>query len=130
MAKTHGNEGTVKLTTNQVSETQGWTYEEGDVDVQEPASMGDTEVTVKASGIKAGGGTVECLWDASDTNGQEAMTVGASVTLNLYPEGDVSADVYYGGTAIITSLSRGSNVRGMVTVAFTFRGVLARAVVV
>jgi len=92
--------------------------------------MGDTEVTVKPSGIVAGGGTVECLWDGSDTSGQEAMTVGASVTLNLYPEGDVASDVYYGGTAIITQMGVSSSVNGMVMRPFTFRGRLARAVAV
>lgn len=130
MSAHHGNEGNVQLGANAVAEVQSWDYEEEDVDVQDVASMGDTEVTHFLSGIKRGSGSIECLWDETDTNGQETLDVGASVTLNLYPEGDASTDVYFGGTAKITNVRRGASVRGMVTVSFSFVGVLAQQTVV
>ena len=50
-------------------------------------------------------GTVSCWWDATDTNGQEAMDVGTTITtLSLQPEGDTAADVTYSGSAIITAI--------------------------
>ena len=41
---------------------------------------------------------VECHWDETDTNGQEALDVGTSATIELYPEGADSGDAYYHGT--------------------------------
>jgi len=125
----HGNEGSVAIGANTVAEVQSWTYDEQDIDVQEAASMGDTAVTVLASGIKSGGGTIECLWDETDSNGQSAMDIGSSVTLNLYPEGASNPDTYYTGTAIITGVGVASSVRGLVTRNFTFRGPLTESTV-
>jgi len=65
--------------------------------------MGDSYKThIASSGIKEWSGSMTCHWDETDTNGQVAMTVGASVTLNLYPEGATTGDKYYTGTATIT----------------------------
>jgi hypothetical protein len=47
--------------------------------------------------------SVEVFWDETDTNGQQAMSVGASVTLNTYPEGSSSTDSYKTGAAIVES---------------------------
>lgn len=129
MSAHHGNEGAVYLGADQVAEVQSWSYDEEDADVQDVASMGDSAVTHYLSGIKRGSGSLECLWDETDTNGQQTLDVGASVTLNLYPEGNTSGDIYFGGTAQVTAVRRGSSVRGMVTVNFDFVGALTEQTV-
>jgi hypothetical protein len=67
-------------------------------------------------------GSVDVYWDETDTNGQVAATIGASVTLNVYPEGDASGDAYYTGTAIVTGVSRTASFDGMVEASITFQG--------
>jgi hypothetical protein len=129
MAYHHGNEGTVKIGSASVAEVQDWSYNDEDIDVQEVSSMGDTAVVPKASGIKRGGGTVNCLWDETDTNGQEAMTPGAEVTLNLYPEGAATGDAYYSGTVVISRNNYSGGKTGMVMRGFDFVGPLTKGTV-
>jgi hypothetical protein len=54
--------------------------------------------------------------------GQGALTIGASVTLNVYPEGDASGDTYYTGTAIVTGVTRSSSFDGLVEASITVQG--------
>lgn len=115
-----GNEGKVKIGANQVSEIRGWEVQET-MDTVDDTVMGDTAHTHKTthSGWTA---TANCLWDETDTNGQEACTIGASVTLNLYPEGDGSGDKYYTGTATITQIGVSATHDGIVERAIQFTG--------
>lgn len=104
MATHSGSEGQVKLGSNAVAEIIDFEFTET-VEPIEDTAMGDTYRThIASSGIKSWSGTVTCHWDETDTNGQEAMTVGASVTLNLYPEGSTTGDKYWSGTATITEM--------------------------
>ena len=104
MATHWGNEGQVKLGSNAVAEIIEFEFTET-VEPIEDTAMGDIYRThIASSGIKSWSGTVTCHWDETDTNGQEAMTVGASVTLNLYPEGSTTGDKYWSGTATITEM--------------------------
>jgi hypothetical protein len=43
------------------------------------------------------------FWDETDTHGQQAMTVGSSITFNGYPEGSSSGDTYKTAAAIVES---------------------------
>lgn len=129
MAYHHGNEGIVKVASNTIAEVQEWTYNEADVAVLEKTSMGDTEAGYKAAGCKRGGGSINCLLDETDTNGQNAMTAGASVTLNLYPEGAGTGAIYWSGTAIIESVEIIGNKAGFEERNFTFKGVLTSGTV-
>jgi len=104
-----GNEGTVKFGANAVAEIVEWDLDES-VDPVDDTAMGDAYRThIAASGTKKWNGTFTCHWDEADTNGQQAATVGASVTLNLYPEGATTGDSYMTGTATITQ--RGMTVK-------------------
>lgn len=129
MAAHHGNEGTVKVASNAVAEVTGWTYDENDIDVAQVATMGDTATSYLASGIKDGGGSIECLWDETDSTGQGALTPGSTVTLNLYPEGATTGDTYYTGSVVVDNVSRKGGVTGLVTISFTFKGPLTEGTV-
>jgi len=126
----HGNDGVVKVSTNTVGEVQEFTYDEEDVAMAEQTSMGDTIATPVASGCKRGKGTVSCLLDEDDTNGQLALlVVGATVDLNLYGEGAAAGDFEYGGNVVITGVSRAVSKSELNKITFSFNGVLTRAAV-
>jgi len=123
----HGNEGTVKVATDAIAEVMDWSYEET-VDLAEKTAMGDTNKTYLPGHVD-GGGSISCNWDETDTNGQGALTIGASVTLNLYPEGAATGDSYYTGTALVESVSHEGAKDDIVKSTFSFKGVLALTVV-
>ena len=103
MATHVGTSGVVKVGTNAVAEVIGFNIDETN-DTVEDTTLTDTAKTYLVL-RKDATGTIECHWDETDSSGQEALDVGSSVTLNLYPEGADSGDAYYTGTAIVTGAS-------------------------
>jgi hypothetical protein len=123
MATHWGNEGQVKIGANTVAEILKFEFDESVSPVDDTA-MGDAYKThIAGSGIKEWNGNFECHWDKADTNGQQALVVGASVTLNLYPEGSVAGDMYWTGLASITNRSQSQQMDGeTIKVGFEFMG--------
>ena len=113
MATRVGTSGVVKVGANAVAEVTGFTIDKTN-DTVEDTSLTDTAKSYKALRSDATG-TVECHWDETDTTGQGALTVGAEVTLNLYPEGADSGDTYYTGTAIVTGVSQAVTLDGVIS---------------
>ena len=114
MATHVGTSGVVKVGTNAVAEVVGFNLDETN-DTVEDTTLTDTAKSYLVL-RKDATGTIECHWDETDTTGQEALDVGSSVTLNLYPEGADAGDAYYTGTALVTGAS----------VAVTMDGVISR----
>ena len=114
MATHVGTSGVVKVGANAVAEVVGFNLDETN-DTVEDTTLTDTAKSYLVL-RKDATGTIECHWDETDTNGQEALDVGSSVTLNLYPEGADAGDAYYTGTALVTGAS----------VAVTMDGVISR----
>ena len=121
MATFSGNDGIVKVGANAVAEVMSFTVNQT-MEPIDDTSMGDSWRSHLA-GLKTWDGTVEVRWDDTDTNGQEALTVGASVTLNLLPEGGTAGDYQLSGTASVTSISQTQSYDNTtVTRTFTFQG--------
>lgn len=120
MATHKGSEGTVKVGANAVAEIRSFSIEES-ADTLEDTSMGDTARTYLSS-LTSWSGSVDVFWDETDTNGQGALTIGSEVTLNVYPEGAVSGDTYYTGSAIVTGSSVSSSFDGMVEASISVQG--------
>lgn len=120
MATHKGSEGIVKVGTNTVAEVRSYSIDES-ADVLEDTSMGDSAKTYLAS-LTSFSGSLDVFWDETDTSGQGALTVGSSVTLNVYPEGDSTGDTYYSGTALVTGVSRSGSFDGMVEASITVQG--------
>jgi hypothetical protein len=120
MATHAGSEGTVKVGSNAIAEIRSFSLEET-ADTLEDTTMGDTARTYKSS-LTTFTGSVDVFWDETDTSGQGALTIGASVTLNVYPEGDASGDTYYSGSAIVTGVTRSSSFDGLVEASITVQG--------
>ena len=113
MATHVGTSGVVKVGSDSVAEVTGFSIDEVN-DTVEDTSLTDSAKTYKALRSDATG-TVECHWDETDTTGQGALTVGAEVTLNLYPEGADAGDTYYTGTAIVTGVSQAVSLDGVIS---------------
>lgn len=120
MATHTGSEGTVKVGSNAIAEIRSFSIEET-ADTLEDTTMGDTARTYKSS-LTSFSGSVDVLWDETDSNGQGALTIGAEVTLNLYPEGDAAGDTYLTGSAIVTGRSISSSYDGLVEMSITVQG--------
>lgn len=122
MATHTGTEGSVQIGSDAIAEVRSWT-------LTQEGETADTTTMDNTSGwrthkptLKAWSGEVECFWDETDTNGQVALDVGASVTLNLYPEGDSSGDNFYTGTATVTQAEASAAIDGIVEAKFSFQG--------
>ena len=118
MATVSGNSGEVFIGSNQVAEVKSFDLTETD-NIIESTSMGDTSKTFEA-GLKEASGTITCHFDKSDSSGQEAMTVGASVTLNLYPEGNSTGNREISFTAQSTSVGVSEAINEIVERSFGF----------
>ena len=122
MATHLGKEGTVQVGSNAIGEIRGFSIDET-IDTVEDTSMGDSSKSYLAS-IKDFSGTVDVLYDETDTNGQTALSLGSSVTLNFAPEGTSSGDVKLTGTAIVTGKSITSSFDGLVESTITVQGLV------
>jgi hypothetical protein len=121
MATHKGSEGIVKVgSSNVVAEIRSYSIEES-ADTLEDTSMGDSAKTYKAS-LTSFSGSLDVFWDETDTSGQGALSIGAEVTLNFYPEGDTSGDIYYTGSAIVTGVSRTASYDGLVEASISVQG--------
>jgi|SaaInlStandDraft_7_1057024.scaffolds.fasta_scaffold199141_1 hypothetical protein len=119
MATHTGSEGTVHIGTNAIGELKSWSYTEG-VTTIPTTTLNDAAETHK-TGTTNWSGSSEAFWDIDDT-AQAALTIGASVTLKFYPEGEVSTDKYKTGTATVESINASGASDDMVGVSFTFKG--------
>ena len=120
MATHAGSEGTVKVGSNAIAEIRSFSIEET-ADTIEDTTMGDGARTYKPS-LTSFSGSVDVFWDETDSTGQGALTIGAEVTLNLYPEGSTTGDTYLSGSAIVTSRSISSSFDGMVEMSISVQG--------
>lgn len=122
MATHHGKNGVVKSGSNAVAEIQEWSVEET-AKTADDTAMNDTwETHIAGQTINSWDGNLTCSWDETDTNGQQTLTVGASVVLNLYPEGTGAGATYKTGTATITKVGLDVKRDGVVKRSFSFQG--------
>ena len=120
MAVHKGSEGTVKVGVNGILEIRSYSIEES-ADTLETSTMGDTARSYVPS-LTTFTGSVDVYWDETDSTGQGALTIGAEVTLNVYPEGDTAGDIYYAGSAIVTGVTRTASFDGLVEASITLQG--------
>lgn len=113
MAVHHGKNGKVKLSTNAVAEITKWSCKEG-ISTADTTAMGDAAET-HLTGIPNWSASVEGNYDPADTNGQVALTIGASVTLGLYSDGDASGKTFRTGTASVTAINHEASMGDRVT---------------
>ena len=120
MATHKGSEGVVKIGSVVVAEVTGFSFDET-CDTIEDTQLSATARTY-VTDYTTFSRTIDCMFDETDTTGQGAMSNGASVAIDLFPEGAGSGDTYFSGTALITSISRANAMGAMVTASFSFQG--------
>ena len=120
MANHTGSEGVVKVGANTVAEVRSFSIEISGETIED-TSMGDTTRSFKG-GLISWSGSIDCLHDETDTNGQMALDPGSGVVLNLYPEGAASSDTYFTGSALVTGRSVSASFDGMVEASYSFQG--------
>ena len=102
MGTTHGKGGIVKVGANAVLEVVSFELSEVAATADD-SSMGDAADTHQVGRV---GWTskIAVHWDPDDSTGQEAMTIGASVALGQFPEGDTSGDRQGAGTGSVVGV--------------------------
>lgn len=130
MANHKGSEGVVHIGTTAIAELKSWSLSVSAATID--TSLLSSTWAGAVAGKNSWSGSCECFWDETDTNGQEALTPGASVVVKFYAEGATTGDVYYTGTVIVTGIERSAGIDGMVEASFSFTGdgVLTRSVTV
>ena len=118
MANHKGSEGIIKVGSATVAEVKDWSLSET-AETIDDTIMGETARTRKSS-LTSASGSISAFWDESDATGQMAMTAGAEVTLNLYPEGATTGDYFASLSAIITTVDVSAAMDGMVEASFSF----------
>lgn len=120
MARHSGREGKIKIGANTVAAVRSWNI---------VATMPTDDTTAMVDGwqshvvgIPGWTGSAEVLFDPDDTTGQGAATVGASLGLALYSEGDSAGKTYFEGTATVTERRVAAAYQGAVTLSLSFLG--------
>lgn len=120
MANHKGSEGVVHIGTSALAELRSWSLNEANTLIDD-TTLNDTWETKKAGNCNWSG-SATCFWDETDTNGQEQLGVGSSITLKCYLEGTGTGATYKYGTAIVTRVSGSAGINGMVERNFDFTG--------
>lgn len=119
MANHLGREGTVKISSTTIGELRNYSLAHSS-DVVEDSVIGDTYRTRKAT-LKTWSVNSDLYWDETDA-GQIALTIGSTVTVNLYPEGVASTSTYYSGSGIVTKFDITAAFDGMVEGSISIEG--------
>lgn len=140
MAEQKGIDGIVKIdakdgTPAAVLNVTAFTLEET-TETIDVTSMGDGNRVILPTFVGFSG-SVDGYWDADDGKlnhtgvAEPVIRAGVTIDFEFYPEGTSSTDLYYSGSAIVTSVSRSSSFDGAVeySIAFDGTGDLTYAVV-
>tara|TARA_R100001244_G_scaffold96647_1_gene72425 strand:- start:663 stop:1046 length:384 start_codon:yes stop_codon:yes gene_type:complete len=121
MANHKGSEGVVKVSSATVAEIRDWSLSET-AETIDDTTMGAAARTKKSS-LTSASGSLTAFWDETDTAGQGAMTIGALVSLILYPEGAAGTTATI--SAIITEKGVSATLDGMVETSISFEAAAA-----
>jgi hypothetical protein len=119
MANHLGREGTVRISSTTIGELRNYSLAHSS-DVVEDSILGDIYRTRKST-MRTWSVSGDLYWDELDA-GQIALTIGSSVTVNLYPEGASSGSTYYSGGGIVTKFDISAAFDGMVEAAISIEG--------
>jgi predicted secreted protein len=119
MANHLGREGTVRISSTTIGELRNYSLAHSS-DTVEDSILGDIYRTRKAT-LRTWSVSGDLYWDELDA-GQIALTIGSSVTVNLYPEGASSGSTYYSGGGIVTKFDISAAFDGMVEAAISIEG--------
>jgi len=111
--------GLMKIGSDILGELTDMSIEQS-ADMIESTQMSDSTKSF-VSGQTSWTCSATCHWDEGDT-AQEALTVGASITINFYPEGATTGDIYGTGAGLVSSVGVASTKNGIVSRTFSMQG--------
>lgn len=120
MAKIVARNGVVEIGGSTVAEISSIQVDEAMEPIRSD-NLNDTAQT-NVAGDTSWTAQLECMWDKADTTGQEAMTIGASVTVSFLPEGAGTGNRELTGTALVQNRSIANAKQSMVTQSFSLVG--------
>ena len=125
MASQTGNNGVIKVGANQIAQLTGWSISENAPPLENTV-LGSANRTYLA-GLAEVTGTINCFYDKSDT-AQNAMTVGAIVTLEFRPEGNGSGKAAWTVSATLVRLDNSVAFQQVITEQYQWQaaGTLAK----
>ncbi len=119
MATHHGKEGVLTIGGTTLGNATGFTIDTTH-DVVEDTALGDS-----MKSFLAGRGTftasIDMNFDETDS-GQTTMVQGAELTFAFLPEGNESGDRKFSGTGIVTGMSVGVPLDGVITRTVSIQG--------
>lgn len=118
MATYIGKNGVVKVGTA-VAEVKDWSIETTS-EMVTTTVMGNDWVGNKAT-QQSWSASFNAFWDKADP-AQAALVVGATVALELQPEGDTSGLTELSGNCIVASVSRSASFDGLIEASFSVTG--------
>lgn len=118
MATISGNNGTIFVGSGALAEIKSFSLTTTN-DVIETTPMGNSFKTFTA-GLSEASGDITCHLDVSDTDGQEALDAGATVSLDLRPNGDSTGEPKFTLTAIVNSVAISQTINDVVERSFSF----------
>jgi predicted secreted protein len=119
MATKLGRDGLIRISSTTIGELRNYALTHTS-DTVEDSVLGDTYRTRLAS-MKTWSASGDLYWDEGDA-GQLLITIGSQVTLNLYPEGATTGDIYYQGAAIVTQFNVSASFDGIIEGQIQFEG--------
>ena len=122
MANTVGKNGKISDGTNVIGELRGWSIDESAETIEDTA-QGDGDWRSFQPGIRSWAGSCSCFYDKADL-GQIALSVGAVITGDFYPDDDDVGDEEWSGSFIVsglgTEIAEGNTT--LITRSITFQG--------
>lgn len=119
MATHLGKEGYLKVSATTVGEVRDYSLSQSAAQVDDTV-IGDEWTTTKTT-LKSWTASGSLFWDEADA-GQLSLTIGATVTLDLYPEGVAASDTYFSGSCNITQFDVTARHDSMVEASFSAQG--------
>jgi len=120
MSVHHGKNGKAKLGATTIAEVTKFSVNES-VATSDTTTMGDAALN-HLPGIPGWTAKIEGNYDPADTNGQVVLTIGASVTVGLYSDGDASGKKYMTGTATVVGKGTEASMGDKVTFSVDLQG--------
>ena len=114
-----GRGGSVRISSTTIGELRNYSLANSS-DSVEDTILGDTFRTRKST-LRSWSVSGDVYWDPVDA-GQVLVTVGATVTVNLYPMGLGASASYYSGSGIVSKFDISGSFDGMVEGSINIEG--------
>ncbi len=114
-----GQDGLVKVNHQTIAQVRSWTVNTA-AELVDASVMGNSW-KIQQTTLKSWHGSLSCFFD-EENSGQNALSVGSKVLLQLYPSTTANVQRCFSGTAFITGVDTSVSHSGLVESSITFQG--------